>query len=38
MAPKTLFLAIFDLRSTIVKIVFDCRLPGVIMIEWPIVH
>ena len=26
---KTQFLAIFDWRSTIVKSVFDCRLPGV---------
>ena len=27
--PKTLFLAIFDPRSSIVKSVFDCRLSGV---------
>ena len=26
---KTLFLAIFDPRSSTVKSVFDCRLPGV---------
>ena len=25
---KTLFLAIFDPRSSIVKVVFDCRLPS----------
>ena len=29
-AIKTLFLAIFDPRSLIVKSVFDCRLPGVV--------
>ena len=28
---KPLFLMIFDLRSSIVKIVFDCRLSGVKM-------
>ena len=28
---KTLFLAIFDPRSSTVKSVFDCRLPGVNM-------
>ena len=27
---KTLFLSIFDPRSSIVDSVFDCRLPGVI--------
>ena len=27
---KTLFLAVFDRRSTIVKCVFDCRLSGVL--------
>ena len=27
---KTLFLTIFDLRSSIVLAFFDCRLPGVI--------
>ena len=27
---KTLFLAIFDPRSSIVKTVFDCRLCGVV--------
>ena len=36
MAPngnkKTLFLAIFDLRSSIVKDVFDCRLSGEYML------
>ena len=30
---KTLFLAIFDLRSSIVKSVFDCRLPGVMSLS-----
>ena len=30
---KTLFLAIFDPRSSIVKGVFDCCLPGVITVE-----
>ena len=30
---KTLFLAIFDLRLSIVKSVFDCRLPGVFYLE-----
>ena len=29
---KTLFLAIFDSCSSIVKSVFDCRLPGVVML------
>ena len=29
---KTLFLAIFDPRSSIVKSVFDCRLPGVVIL------
>ena len=29
MSSKTLFLAICDPRSSIVKSVFDCRLPGV---------
>ena len=29
MQSKTLFLTIFDPRSSIVKSVFDCRLPGV---------
>ena len=29
MTNKTLFLAIFDSRSSIVKSVFDCRLSGV---------
>ena len=29
---KKLFLAIFDSRSSIVKSVFDCRLPGVIKV------
>ena len=28
---NTLFLAIFDPRSSIVKSVYDCRLPGVYM-------
>ena len=28
---ETLFLAIFDLGSLIVKSVYDCRLPGVIL-------
>ena len=30
---KTLFLAIFDPRSSIVKSVFDCRLPGVVILR-----
>ena len=30
---KTLFLAIFDPRSSIVKSFFDCRLPGVVMLH-----
>ena len=30
---KTPFLAIFDPRTSIVKDVFDCRLPGVITVE-----
>ena len=30
---KTLFLAIFDLCSSIVKSVFDCRLPGVMSLS-----
>ena len=29
---KTLFLAIFDPRSSIVKSVVDCRLPGVVIL------
>ena len=33
---KTLFLAIFDRRSTIVKSVFDCRLPGVCIVCAPV--
>ena len=28
---KTLFLSIFDLRSSIVESIFDCRLSGVII-------
>ena len=28
---KTLFLSIFDRRSSIVKSIFDCHLPGVSM-------
>ena len=28
-----LFLSIFDPRSSIVKMVFDCRLPGVIIVH-----
>ena len=36
---KMLFLAIFDPRSSIVKSVFDCRLPGVNMLHSsPIFH
>ena len=31
---KTLFLSIFDPRSSIVYYVFDCRLPGVVMMNW----
>ena len=31
---KTLFLSIFDPRSWIVYYIFDCRLPGVVMMEW----
>ena len=30
---KTLFISIFDARSSIVDSVFDCRLPGVFMIK-----
>ena len=30
---KTLFLSIFDPRLSIVDNVFDCRLPGVMMLE-----
>ena len=30
---KTLFLAIFDPRLSIVKVVFDCRLSGVLIIK-----
>ena len=30
---KTLFLSIFDLRSSIVYCVFNSRLPGVVMME-----
>ena len=30
---KTMFLSIFDPRSSIVKNVFDCRLPGVIILN-----
>ena len=29
---KTLFLSIFDPRLSMVKSVFDCRLPGVVLI------
>ena len=32
MAIKTLFLSIFDPRSSIVDSVFDCRLPGVAIV------
>ena len=31
---KTLFLSIFDARSLIVDNVFDCRLPGVLLITF----
>ena len=31
---KTLFLAIFDPHSSIVKSLFDCRLPGVKMLVY----
>ena len=34
--PKTLFLAIFDPRSSIVKGVFVCHLPGVIKYSHPL--
>ena len=30
---KTLFLAIFDQRSSILKSVFDCRITGVVMLH-----
>ena len=32
---KTLFLSIFDPRSSIVDNVFDCRLPGVVSVYFP---
>ena len=34
---KTLFLTIFDLRSSIVDSVFDCHLPGVILFTYSVV-
>ena len=34
---KTLFLAIFDPGSSIVKSAFHCHLPGVVMLTWVVI-
>ena len=35
---KTRFLSIFDLRSSIVDSIFNCCLPGVILVQTFVVH